>query len=100
MDVDLIAKKFKAYKPIIKSDYIISYPDIEFETKIQVARGSLAISEILNNFKKNHIKIDEIIKRDEFHHFYKMGDIHRAFIFTRGSRDVWIKEKRHISYRP
>ncbi len=93
MDIDLIAKKFKGFKHIVKSDYIVSYPGIEFEAKIQATKESSAVKEILSNFKKNHIKIDEIIKRDEFHHFYKKGDIHRAFIFMRGSRDVWIKEK-------
>lgn len=73
-----------------KANYIVSYPNIEFEAKIA---GMLKQEDILKELHRNNLRIDDVVKRKEFHHFYQKGSIQRTFIFSRGSEMVWIKEK-------
>ena len=99
IDFNLIARKLNQYNKYLladkKREYKQSYPYTEFECKVVFIPANLGeiIRFILTNIRNNKISIDEIAQRQEFHHFYSNRNIHRAFVFLRGSREVWIKEK-------
>lgn len=108
IDFNLIARKLNQYNKYLPADkrreYKQSYPDTEFECKVIFT--SVELSKIIRfmsiSILNNKIEIDEITQRQEFHHFYSDRNIHRAFIFSRGSREVWIKEKsdNNTTYSP
>lgn len=90
--LDVYTKHYMINK---RRSYSISYPHKEFECKIKFTSHTLdkIIRSILASIKEKSIEIDEIVRRQEFHHFYGNKKTHRAFIFLQGSKEVWIKEK-------
>jgi len=98
MNLDHVNKQLRRLHQSKKLKYVITYPAIEIETKINPRLVNL--TGIIYNLK--NFRIDEIIQRKEFHHYHEQGKASRNFIFVQGSDEVWIKEKtfRKLHYTP
>lgn len=72
-----------------------TFPLTEFECKIILTpvTANKIISAIFAGIGTGRIELDDIAQRAELHLFFKHNNIHRAYIFSKGSTEVWIKEK-------
>ena len=105
INFNVIARKLNRYLLADKRrKYKQSFLNTEFECKIIFNSAGLneIIQFMITNIRNEKIEIDEIAQRKELHHFYGNRNVHRAFIFLVGSREVWIKEKSdgNVTYSP
>lgn len=98
LNIIAFTKQFRRERKL-KRKFAASFPDIEFECKIPLKVNNLKIitKSILKNIKSSKFILDDVVLREEFHHFYGNSMNMGAFIFMLGSEEVWIKRKSDIN---